>query len=221
MACGVTGSSMGLVAQDAPPPKPTETPATVDRLDQVEKKLDRLLEALERKPDLRFGTAAGTTRLNSSFAPVEPQALPKPPKPPVPPDPSKPFEVEVVTEDISPQGKRTVEIVRQDGVVVLRKDGQVQKLTGPSGISITGAQSLNSRLEALEKKVNSFDARLLKIERKLGEAPPTSDVAPKADTVKGSVREYVEPKAESGSDTVRFYRARPNSDAKSDDAPPK
>jgi RNA polymerase sigma factor (sigma-70 family) len=72
VACGVAGSSMSLNAQQAPPQG--QNPIGADRFTQIEKKLDRLIEALEGSNRSRdpFGQPA-------AMAP----AAPVPPQPPV------------------------------------------------------------------------------------------------------------------------------------------
>ena len=241
VACGVAGSGVGLVAQDAPPPRPTETPAPVDRLDQVEKKLDRLLQALERKPDVRFGTATEATKLDSRFAPVEEpaelraidpvtrrpigrQVPPEPAEPPAPPRPPKPpkmfdlttnIDVEVLTKEAGEQVKQILSQMKADsGTIVLQQKDGHKLVIGPSGISVDGAPPSDARLDALEKKVNSFEGRLLKLERKLGEAPATSDLAPKK-------VEYKKAEYQVGAFRSLGSVQLPISLGKPDDAPPK
>ncbi len=122
VACGIAGSSMGLNAQS---PSPAEKPAEADRLDQVEKKLDRVLQALEGRPD------------------QPPTAL----APDLPTPPAQPVQPPALT-------KATVNYYRA-----------TRAIPAPG----------RDRLSDLEQKVESLEARLLKLERRLGPESGSAD----------------------------------------------
>ncbi len=156
------------------PAEPSPGPEA-DRLDQVEKKLDRLLQALERKPDQPPLPPAAPT---APAAPLAPLATIRPDQPPVPPRPAAPFgkNSRVIVERLT-KGQGTA---LKGDVVVLHKDGQTMTFS-PDTIDIKGPSPDDARLDALEKKVQSLEARLVRLERKLEVGSNSSDVAPRAE----------------------------------------
>jgi RNA polymerase sigma factor (sigma-70 family) len=162
VACGVAGSSMGVSAQLGG--EAGRNRVEDSRLDQVEKKLDRVLEALEGKA----GRPTAETTRSLTFAPAVP------PVPPVPPEPSEPSE--------HPTNVSTTRTV-QDGVekqlttVVVRPDTPRSRNLQWMG----GKAPDSARLDALEQKLQALEARLLKLEQRLEVKPASADEAPKSD----------------------------------------
>jgi RNA polymerase sigma factor (sigma-70 family) len=172
VAFTVAGSSVGVSAQYGSGNSPADR-AQADRLDQVEKKLDRVLQALERKAD--EGPDVVASHPPKPPAPPEPTVPPRPPKAPVSTARSY-FKLSKDGDENRPQ--RTVDIQKQDdGMIIIQKDGQTLRL-GPGMMKIGDLIPEPGRLEALEKKVRELEAKVGQLEKKLAESANPASSAP-------------------------------------------
>jgi len=138
VACGIAGSSMGVSAQFGGDAQRNKVEA--DRLDQVEKKLDRVLQALEGRP------AQPPPAVSSDdFAPA------------VPPPPTR----------VAPDAKKSINNYRV-----------TRAIPAPPV----------DRLSDLEQKVDSLEARILRLEQRLGARPEAPAAVRKIDQRQPSLR---------------------------------
>ena len=135
VACGVTGSGMGLNAQDPTP----EKPPAADRLDQMEKKLDRVLRVLETPPATQ--AELRTIEAPNALDELPPASLATPaPRPPQAPP----------------------RLFRE----AIWSEWSITTSTQPQA-----AASPESRLDTLEQKLQSLEARLIRLEQWRGIGP--------------------------------------------------
>jgi RNA polymerase sigma factor (sigma-70 family) len=193
VACGVAGSGMGLEAQDAAPANPPVFRQQSDRLDQLEKKLDRLLNALE-------GRATDPVRVNSRIVrddpaapvrivtPAEPAAAPVAPLPPQPP---AALAATAPLAPLPPQPPAPPADLYAQGTVSAVPPPPARAVPAPrrSGQNTFAFQAgdapASARLEAVERKLERIEARLSALERSIGsDRNPDSD-APEPRTNRG------------------------------------
>lgn len=145
VAFGVAGSSMGLIAQDAAPTvEPRPASADAERLDKVEKKLDRVLQALER-----------TVPQPSTAPSAVPHPGPLPP-PVVAAQPAVPAAATFTIRATNPDG-------RPDDA---RITAESHSVTGANRLYVVRRDDLPvpARLDALEARLERLEARLTKLE---------------------------------------------------------
>ena len=188
VACGVAGSSMGLNAQDGPTPAaptpnmPRQTSAEADRLDNVEKKLDRVLRALEGNP-------ARPPAQPDPVAPVAPRPPASPERPPIAPDAPQPPPPPVDPASGRPLARRPGPSARpsDDPFARRRPDAGNPASTGDSPkaeppLGPFGSSS-NPRLDAVEQKLQRLEDRISNLERRMG-----SDRRSEVDELESEVR---------------------------------
>ena len=144
VACGVAGSSLGVGAQSPSPGRPPA--AEADRLDQVEKKLDRVLQALEGGPE-------------------RPPAPTRPAAPPAAPTALRsPFDLDAPQPTAAPGDEANVHRPPSTRALPrLLRDGQ-----DTFALTRTGEPPASARLDAVERKLERLEARLANLERRLG-----------------------------------------------------
>ena len=161
VACGLAGSSVGVFGQDGPPLQAREVPATppeTPQLNQLEKKLDRILEALEgsNQPAPRRGGAMGGPGMMGGM-----------------PGPGgMPMGGPGMMGGPGAMGG----IMGGPGMMGgLRQGTDIRGTMGSQGSATTVTRSatnenspLNARVNALESKLERIEARLAEVERKLG-----------------------------------------------------
>ena len=146
VACGVAGSSMSLEAQMGGGAGLLNTRA--DRLDQVEKKLDRVLQALEGGPD-------------------RPPAPPRPAAPPAAPAaPRSPFDLDAPQPPAAPGDEANVP--RPEPSTTRGLPGPLRGGQDTRTFARTGGPPASARLDAVERKLERLEARLANLERRLG-----------------------------------------------------
>ena len=156
VACGIAGSGMGVYAQrDESSPK--EIRGEGERLDKVEKKLDRVLQALEGRSSQPMTPTVP--------APMTP-AMPTPP--PVPTAAIIEAKVRSTLDQLT-KGLGKVEGITSE-VFVIQEDGKRVTL-GPGGMTVTRTADEPDRLEVLEKKLRELEAKIVQLEKKLNERP--------------------------------------------------
>jgi RNA polymerase sigma factor (sigma-70 family) len=159
VACGVAASGVGVFGmQDAAPLPP-------DRLGNVEQKLDRLINLLERAttpaPAMSMGMPGS---MMMARPPAPPMMGGGPPAPPVPPPP--PGEA---SKAASPAGGRGM-------AGMMERMGGYGMMGGPGMMGMgqsdpTNSSSTSARLDVVEGRLARLEARLAEVERKLGSLP--------------------------------------------------
>ena len=184
VACGVAGSSMGLNAQDGPPgadpprnnsvgrvvfedgsagetasASPEQDPADGDRLDKVEKKLDRVLRALE----------GGAARSPVPPSPASPPAAVAPPAPRAPQPPAPPV---APLAPLAPQPPAS-----PNDQFSRMREYRKAAFGENRAINFPPADSRDlARLDAVERKLERIEARLANLERRLGPEQEPEDI---------------------------------------------
>jgi RNA polymerase sigma factor (sigma-70 family) len=161
----VVSSSVGVVAQVSPPRKTDD-----DRLQSVERKLDKLLEVL-----------GGSSRRNSPTAtsPVLPPDAPPPPAtvpapvPPPPPDSGSPRMGSMMAGGMMPGSMHGM--------------GMMQGGMRGMGSAMMGQPNLAGRVDQMEKRLNDLERRLTALERRLTSSLPRAPGSPASLELRGAI----------------------------------